>query len=353
MSASFRSNSMPELSPSGFLSQLAAYREQVACLFQDFIPKREPDHYLYRIVRDLLSQSGKGLRPALCLATCGAYGGNLQDALSSAAALEMVHNAFLVHDDIEDYSEHRHGRPALHFQEGLPIAINVGDAMQALSMRLLRRNLPTLGPELTMQIFDEFDHMLLRSLEGQAMELGWVRDNKCDVDTADYLRLVLKKTCWYSFIHPCRIGSLIAKRKDDQLDRFNEFGFLLGAAFQISDDLLNLLGTDKYGKEINGDLYEGKRTLMLAHLFESSSGSDRMKFQTILGKARGSRLPRDIWRLSESLKQNGSIDFAQQTAAQLLSAAKESFETAFGDAQENEHKQFLRSLLPYMTGRDR
>ena len=109
--------------------------------------------------------------------------------------------------------------------------------------------------------------MMQESLEGQAMELGWVRDNRCDVTDEDYLRMVLKKTCWYSFIHPCRIGALIATRDGVDLDRFNRFGSYLGTAFQIQDDLLNLTGDERrYGKEIGGDLLEGKRTLMLIHL---------------------------------------------------------------------------------------
>jgi geranylgeranyl diphosphate synthase type II len=101
---------------------------------------------------------------------------------------------------------------------------------------------------------------MMDSLEGQAMELGWVRDNTCDISEKDYLRMVLKKTCWYSFIHPVRIGALIARPDQLDLDGFNEFGYFLSAAFQIQDDVLNLIGSsrERYGKEIGGDLYEGK-----------------------------------------------------------------------------------------------
>ena len=122
----------------------------------------------------------------------------------------MLHNAFLVHDDIEDESELRRGLPTMHAEHGVPIAVNAGDMLTALSVRILRDNLPRLGPPLTSRVYDEFEHMMQESLEGQAMELGWVRDNRCDVTDEDYLRMVLKKTCWYSFIHPCRIGALIA-----------------------------------------------------------------------------------------------------------------------------------------------
>ena len=121
-----------------------------------------------------------------------------------------------------------------------------------------------------MRIFEEVDHLVVETLEGQAMELGWVRDNDLTVTTDDYLRLVLKKTAWYSFIHPLRIGALVADGDDRNLGRFDRFGYLLGVAFQITDDVLNLNGNvARYGKEINGDLWEGKRTLLLTHAFGS------------------------------------------------------------------------------------
>ena len=137
-----------------------------------------------------------------------------------------------------------------------------------------------------MRIFEEVDHLVVETLEGQAMELGWVRDNDLTVTTDDYLRLVLKKTAWYSFIHPLRIGALVANGDDRNLGRFDRFGYLLGAAFQITDDVLNLNGNvARYGKEINGDLWEGKRTLLLTHAFGQATKPDRAWIRSFLGEA--------------------------------------------------------------------
>jgi len=97
--------------------------------------------------------------------------------------------------------------PTMYRCAGIPIAVNTGDSMNALAMRLFRKAGERLGPLTAMRIFDEVDHMVVETLEGQAMELGWVRDNDLTVGPEDYLRLVLKKTAWYSFIHPMRIGS--------------------------------------------------------------------------------------------------------------------------------------------------
>jgi geranylgeranyl diphosphate synthase, type II len=335
-----------------FIGRLQYYRDLTRKALKDRLPTKEPRRYLYDLVSGCLERSGKGVRPALCLAACRAFGGRIEDALDSAAAIEILHNAFLVHDDIEDGSEFRHARPTMHRQFGIPIALNVGDAMQALSMRLLRNNLSTLGPEVAWQVLSEFDHMLMESLEGQAMELGWIRENACDISEADYLRMTLKKTCWYSFIHPLRIGALIARRGQMDLDQFNEFGYFLGAAFQIQDDVLNLVGSrERYGKEIGGDLYEGKRTLMLTHLFEQAAPQEQRKLRELLGRPRQRRLPREIDWIYGLLKKYGSIDFAQVRARDLLDAAESAFGQTFASAQEGDDKAFLARSIRYVIER--
>ena len=219
------------LAKPGLDARLASFREPVNRLILESIPDREPQRHLYAIARNQVKNQGKGIRPALCLATCRAFGGRENDALPSAAAIELLHNAFLVHDDVEDESDFRRGMPTLHQKHGIPIAINVGDAMNAMSVRLLRQNASRLGPELSARIFDEFDHLSIETIEGQAMELGWIRDNDCSTTEDDYLLMVLKKTGWYSFIHPMRIGALIAQPERTDLDAFNRFGYFLGADF--------------------------------------------------------------------------------------------------------------------------
>jgi geranylgeranyl diphosphate synthase type II len=336
-----------------FLAQLAHYRELTLETLLGSIPAGEVQPYLYGIIRETLGHAGKGLRPALCLATCGAFGGRLKDALYPAAALEMLHNAFLVHDDVEDYSENRHNHPTVHVRYGMPLAVNTGDAMQALSMRLLRKNAEAAGPEAAWRIFEEFDHMLLRSLEGQAMELGWIRNNDCLLKTDDYVRMVLRKTCWYSFIHPCRVGALAAGKDPASLDLFNHFGYYLGAAFQIHDDVLNLTGERQYGKETRGDLYEGKRTLMLLHLLENGTPLEKERLRAILAKPRHSRSYREVGWVYDLMQQRGSIEYARQAAREFLTAAESAFQTAYQGAQRNEHHQFLSSLVRYVIDRDR
>jgi geranylgeranyl pyrophosphate synthase len=342
----------PNAAPAGFLERLSWYRQRTLEAMVEAVPVKEPSRHLYGLVREFVTRPSKGMRPALCLATCRAYGGTMEAALPSAAGLELLHNAFLVHDDIEDDSLSRRGQATLHRQVGVPLAVNAGDAMNALSIRLFRRNLAYLRPEVALRIAEEVDHLLVESLEGQAMELGWMRDRDWSVSVDDYLRMVLKKTAWYSFIHPMRIGALVAEANGD-LERFHRFGYLLGAAFQIQDDVLNLVGTaSRYGKEIGGDLGEGKRTLVLSHAFSHASPADRVRLEQFFSRSGQQRLAREMQAIYDLLDRSGSIDWARQEAAELARAAQKELPLAFTGAREGPDLDFVRSLVDYVVERD-
>ena len=340
--------------PAGFLDRLVWYRDMIADMLAGGVPTREPQRHLYGLVRDFVDQSGKGLRPALCIATARALGGRAEDALPAAAGLEMLHNAFLVHDDIEDGSDWRRGVATMHRRAGIPIAVNTGDSMNALAMRFFRKTGERLGPMAALRIFDEVDHMVVETLEGQATELGWVRDNDLNVGTEGYLRLVLKKTAWYSFIHPMRIGALVANADDQHLDRFDRFGYLLGVAFQITDDVLNLVGdVGRYGKEIDGDLWEGKRTMVLTHALSHANAVDRAWIGSFLARPRERRLPREVLRLHRILASSGSIAWAQQSAATFAEAAAREFDSsAFAGVPQSPDLDWLRSCVDFLVRRD-
>jgi geranylgeranyl pyrophosphate synthase len=338
--------------PSIFLERLDWYRDLIAGLLESSLPNREPRKYLYTPMREFVERPAKGLRPGLLLAACRSHGGSFDEALASAAGLELLHHAFLVHDDIEDGSLIRRGRTTVHRQLGDSVAINVGDALNAYAMRMFRRNVDHFRPEVSLAILDEVDHLLVESLEGQAIELGWVKSNSVDIGVDDYLRMVLKKTAWYSFIHPMRIGALIAGITDD-LDRFNRLGFLLGAAFQIHDDVLNLTGAaSRYGKEIGGDLWEGKRTIVLSHAIRHAGPAERDQLARFLDRGRNERLPREVAAMYDVLARTGAIEWAHAAAMQLVGAAREELPLAFRDANEGPDLDFVRSLTSYLVDRD-
>lgn len=318
----------------------------------DALPDGEPHPWLYRLARDYPSRPGKAIRPALCLATCRAFGGTDDDVLPAAVAIEMMHNAFLVHDDIADGSERRRGRPTLVAEHGPELALNAGDALAVYAQRVLRRSLRSLDAELADRVFEEFETMAMRTLEGQATELGWRRENVTDLTPEDYLDLIMHKTCWYTTIHPLRVGAVIGSRGTADLRPMIRFGFHLGAAFQIRDDVLNLVGDESvYGKEIDGDLYEGKRTLVLIHLMGHARGSDRGTLERYLRLERRQRSHEIVAEIRGLIDAYGSIDFTVEYARGIASAAREAFEDAFAAASPGPDTEFVRSLVPYMLGR--
>jgi geranylgeranyl diphosphate synthase type II len=318
----------------------------------DAIPDGEPHRWLYRVARDYPSRPGKTLRPALCVATSRAFGGSDADVVPVAVAIELLHNAFLVHDDIVDGSERRRGRPTLTAEYGLGLALNAGDALAVLSNQVLRRHTGRMDPDLAERVLSEFDAMALRTLEGQATELGWRRDGVDALEPEDYLDLIMHKTCWYTTVHPLRVGALIGSAGDADLRPMVRFGFHLGAAFQIQDDLLNLLGTEReYGKEIDGDLYEGKRTLPLIHLLRHAQGGDREVLDRYLALERAQRTAAMVAEVRELLDAYGSITFAAEYAHGIAGAALDTFEEAFASAAPGPDRDFVRALVPYMLER--
>jgi geranylgeranyl diphosphate synthase, type II len=318
----------------------------------DAVPDGEPHKWLYELVRDYPGRPGKAIRPALCVATCRAFGGSDKDAFPVAVAIEMFHNAFLVHDDIADGSERRRGRPTLPAGYGEALALNAGDALVVLANRVLRRHTRSLDPDLADRILEEFDAMALRTLEGQAIELGWRRDGVTSLSPEDYLNLILHKTCWYTTMHPLRVGALLGSSDAVNLHSVAKFGFYLGAAFQIRDDLLNLTGDEQaYGKEINGDLFEAKRSLALIHLCGAVHGDDAFVVEDYLSVERSARTQPMVERIRALLDKYESIDFALEYAHGIALAAADAFEEAFGDCPEGEETRFLRALVPYMLGR--
>ena len=179
----------------------------------DAIPDGEPVRWLYAPMREYPSRAGKALRPALCLSTGRAFGGDTEDLLGVAVAIEMMHNAFLVHDDVADGSEMRRGRPTLSATHGTAAALNAGDGLAVIAGQVLRRATRRFDDDLSDRVWAEFDMMALRTLEGQATEAGWQLDDVQDLGPSNYLELIMHKTCWYTTIHPLRVGAIVGSKR--------------------------------------------------------------------------------------------------------------------------------------------
>jgi geranylgeranyl diphosphate synthase, type II len=331
---------------------LDEYGTRVRLAMADYLRPREPRRYLYNLVADYPRRGGRMLRPSLCLAAARAFGADIDAAVLTAVAIEVLHNAFLVHDDVEDESDFRRGQPTLNATYGSATAVNVGDAMIFVGLRALLDNTDRLGLSMTMQLLDDAEQMVRETVEGQSLELGWRRDNALHLGDDDYLHMVLKKTCWYTTIFPLRAGALIGSNGAVNLDLFVRFGFFAGAAFQIQDDLLNL--TDQrtaYGKELNGDIQEGKRTLMLIHLLKHTSIDERQNLAMFLSRHRQARTGDEIAWVRERMDAYGSLEYARQIAHGLAGAARHAFDELFRDVPDSRDRRFLRDVVPWMLSR--
>jgi geranylgeranyl diphosphate synthase type II len=324
-------------------------RELTIAELRDIVPRSERlAPVLYDLMLDYPLRSAKALRPSLCIATSRALGGRLECVLRSAAALELYHNAFLIHDDVEDGSELRRDRPTLHRLHGVPVAVNVGDAMLALSLEPLLENMRLLGMGKALRILEIVARMARETAEGQAIELDWIRAARFDLADADYVRMVHKKTSWYTFVAPMLIGAVAAGADARLLVALRKFASLLGIAFQIQDDVLNLTADRAlYGKEIEGDLWEGKHTLMVLHMMRTVGDADRERARGILARARP---------VGDEAERAGDLAGALERVRERVAADADSAETvdraiAFvrqrtgGDIKNHHDIAFLRAQI--------
>ena len=345
---------MPEVDPlNKFLQET---KEKIDTYIFDFLPRDHECtevHWLYEMMRDYPLRSGKRLRPALCLLICEAFGGNPQEALNTAAALELLQDWLLIHDDIEDESDLRRGQPCLHQKYGIPMAINVGDALHCKMWEMLHGNADSLGYEIAFQILSEFSRLSNQVVEGQHIELSWVSNNRWNLTQADYWTMCVQKTAWYTCITPCRIGTLIAGATRTEADRFNDIGMNLGVAFQIQDDVLNLVGeVGRYGKEIAGDISEGKRTLVLIHLFSSCTKVEALRVIEIMDKPREDKNQDEIEEVLHLMGKYKSIQYAQRQSKKLAQKAYEQFNQEFVHLPDSRAKNLFLRLMHFVIERE-
>ena len=353
-------------------TEVGAYLEEVRSLvlaeLDRFVPRGTAyDADLYDLVRDYPLRPAKMLRPAIAYAVCRAAGGRAEAVLPTAAVLELFHNAFLVHDDVEDVSLSRRSGPTLHRAHGVPIAINVGDAMLALCLPPLLDNTRALGVGRALRVLRLIAEMSHQTVRGQAVELGWIRRNTFDLTERDYFRLVHQKTSWYTFVAPAVVGAMIAGATQVATTRLRWWASQLGLAFQIQDDVLNLTGDEgAVGKESMGDLWEGKRTLMLLRALRVASPEERARGLSILGKPRptgdvhdsSAKTEADVAFLRHLVDSTGAIASARAHSDRRSRAALRRLERLLPELDpsgsgDSVHAAFLLGLNQYVVERTR
>ena len=238
--------------------------------------------YLYDPLERFTASGGKRVRPVLALLGAEAVGGSAEDALSCAVAVELFQSAALIHDDIADEGELRRGEPCLHRTEGTGLAINAGDLALTRVFEVVLED-ARLDPARRLAALGDLVLMERHTLEGQALDLGWVRDARWDVSSDDYLYMVTSKTAWYSAAMPLHVGALVGGGSREAADGLLEVGLAAGIAFQLQDDLLNLVGDARaQGKDLRSDITEGKRTLAVVWALEHLSPEGRDELVALL-----------------------------------------------------------------------
>lgn len=309
-------------SPKLFEEYLNVCAEHAGKIVNSFLPQgTHPDMetYLYGPLRKYSQNSGKRHRPLICVAACNAVGGDETRAYSSAAAIEHFHTAALIHDDIADEAELRRGEPCMHLTEGEGLAINAGDLALSLVNGIVMRD-PNLDDAMKVRVALELVGMAQSTVEGQALDIGWARDSRYDISTEDYFAMAIHKTAYYSGAVPLVVGAMVGGASDEVIEGLRAFGIDTGLAFQIQDDLLNLVGTkEAKEKDYRSDITEGKRTLVVVHALQNSAKKDRL-IEILSSKEKDSQVLEEAVQI---LIEAGSIDYARSYAQDLVAKAKE------------------------------
>ncbi len=271
--------------------------------------------------------TGKRIRPLLVLLTTAAAGGRWKRALPAATAIELVHNYSLLHDDIEDNSDIRRGRPTVWKRWGIAQAINTGDAMFTLAhLALLGLREKTTG-DIALEAAAIFQTTCLQLTQGQHLDIAYEERN--DLTLKDYWPMIEGKTA--ALLAACtELGALIAETPEQIRQAYRDFGLYLGLAFQALDDLLGIWGdSDRTGKSTASDLVEGKKTLPVLYGLETS-----IEFATRW--AAGPILPAEAPDIAGMLDAAGARSYTRKEASRLTDEALNALEKAspLGDAGE-------------------
>ena len=261
--------------------------------------------------KDHQLNQGKKIRPLLLLLTTETSGGNWEKSIPAAAAVEMIHNFSLIHDDIEDQSEFRRGRLTLWKKYSLPLAINAGDALFALAFVCIGELCNNHSMEISFQSYQLLSEACIMLTKGQHLDISY--ETLESVNLNGYLEMIEGKTAALLAISS-RIGALIAGADSHKHQQYYEFGKNLGIAFQIIDDILGIWGNpDKTGKSAATDLLTRKKTFPIIYGLSRDDQFREMWKNNIS--------PDNVHVLANQLKENGSYDIAAKKAEDFSSAA--------------------------------
>ncbi len=299
---------------------------------QDF--DSEPTE-LYAPISYILSLGGKRLRPAMVLAACDLYGGELSEAIMPALGIEIFHNFSLIHDDILDKAPLRRGKKTVHEKWNQDIALLSGDAMLVKAYQYIA----AVDPKILPQVMKSFSATAMEVCEGQQYDLNFEKQET--VSQEDYIEMIRLKT---SVLLGCalKVGALVAGAPIKEADKLYKFGVNIGIAFQIQDDILDAFGNpEKFGKTPGGDILNDKKTILMIHAKENASAEQLEKLRT-----KHSSDDEKVRTVRSLFTEIGSKDYAVAQMEAFYEEALKHLDESNGKAEiKNELANFAKWLI--------
>jgi geranylgeranyl diphosphate synthase type II len=295
---------------------------------------------LYDPIRYFLNSPGKRIRPILVIASAGASNNlKLSQVIYQAIAVEFLHNFTLIHDDIMDNADIRHGKNTLHQKYDINTAILAGDNLLALAFKSLNKNLIINKDE----VWNTFSEAVVTVCEGQSLDKEY--ENLSHVTLNDYFEMIYKKTA-AMISASCKIGALCSNAPERRIKSLASFGKNIGMAFQIQDDLLDMVGDDKkFGKALGSDLIEGKKTFLLLTALKKARGKDRRLLIELI-QNKGVK-PSSIKKYFEIYSRLEVDIFAQETIKFYIKKALD----GLNSLSDCIHKEFLINFANQLLSR--
>jgi geranylgeranyl diphosphate synthase, type I len=275
---------------------------------------------LHDASKHLIKAGGKKIRPCLVLLSAEAVGGRKEGAYKTAAAVELIHTFSLIHDDIMDKDEIRRGMPAVHTKWGEPMAILAGDILFSLAFEMVAQtHAEDIHSGRVVQALNTVVDACIKICEGQACDMSF--EGKFDVKESEYLNMIYKKTSAL-IAAATKAGAILGGGTPEQVEALFEYGRLIGMAFQIQDDYLDVVShEEELGKPVGSDIMEGKMTLMVVHTLSAANPQDKKELISILENR--SEDQEMVKRAISIFDKYGSINYARDIAQDNIKSAKE------------------------------
>ncbi len=296
---------------------------------------------LYDAAGHLIVNGGKRLRPYMVIKSCQILGGKTSKAMPAASAVEMVHNFTLVHDDIMDNDEMRHGVPTVHKKFGMPVAILAGDVLFSKAFQIISDS--KLSSSAMTKIISRLAKGCVDVWEGQLLDIKMGEEKRIP-SQSEYIRMIGKKTAAL-FDASCAMGAICSTNKIKDIENLSSFGKNLGIAFQITDDLIGVMGDPKITKKpVGNDLREGKKSLPILMAIKSAKGKNKKIILKAFGNQKASK--DDLKKAVHVIRALGIEKNVRNQALKYAEQAEKSLSKYSGPA-----KRELVELLDFVVER--